>query len=55
MKMRYCVIPRGQTDAGSSQKHFLPFRVSLSFESDPNFPQKRFSFALYRKKFRFLA
>ena len=55
MKMRSCVIPNGQTDAGSSQKHFLPFRVLLSFKIDPNFPQKRFIFALYQEKVRFLA
>ena len=55
MKMRCCVIPSGQTNAGSSQKHFLPFRVLLSMEIDPNFPQKRFPLALYQEKFRFLA
>ena len=42
----------GQTDAGSSQKHFLHMQLSrtstVSFEIDPNFPQKRFSFALYQ-------
>ena len=28
LKMRCCVIPCGQTDAGSSQKHyFLAFRI----------------------------
>ena len=27
--MRCRVTPRGQTEAGSSQKHFLPFRVLL--------------------------
>ena len=29
IKMRCCGIPCGQTDVGSSQKHFLPFRVLL--------------------------
>ena len=44
MKMRRCVIPGGQTDVGSSQKHFLPFRVLLNVEIDPDFPQKKFLF-----------
>ena len=30
-------IPRGQTDAGSSQKRLLPFRVLLRFRIDPQF------------------
>ena len=47
------VIPGGQTDAGSSQKHFLPFRVLLNVGIDPNFPQKLFFFfTLFREKFR---
>ena len=36
------IIPCGQTDAGSSQKQFLPFRVLLNFGIDPNFPQQGF-------------
>ena len=40
----------GQTDAGSSQKHFLPFRVLLNVGS--KFFTKTFFFALFRKKFR---
>ena len=57
MKMRRCVIPGGQTDVGSSQKHFLPFRVLLNVKIDPDFPQKSFfSFlALFTEKFRFPA
>ena len=42
--MRCCVIPRGQIDAGSSQKHFLPSCVLLNVGMDPNFPQKKFVF-----------
>ena len=38
MKVRCCEIPGGQTDAGSSQKHFLPFRVLLNVGINPNFP-----------------
>ena len=53
MKMRCCVIPGGQTDAGSSQKHFLPFRVLLNIKIDPKFPQKRFFFPLFREKLYF--
>ena len=53
--MGCCVRPFGQTDAGSSQEHFLPFRVLLNVGIDPNFPQKRFFFGLFREKFRFLA
>ena len=44
MKMRCCVVPSGQTDVGSSQKHFLTFRVLLNVDIDPNFPQKNFVF-----------
>ena len=57
MKMRCCVIPCGQTDVGSSQKHFLPFRVLLNVGIDANFPQKRLLFflALFNEKFRFPA
>ena len=53
--MRCCVIRCGQTDADLSQKDFLPFRVLLNVGMDPNFPQKRFFFALSREKFRFPA
>ena len=42
VSMRCCAIPCSQTDAGSSQKHFLPFRVLLNVGIDPNFPQKGF-------------
>ena len=42
-----------QTDAGSSQKHFLLFRVLLNVEIDLNFPQKCVFFSLVKKKFRF--
>ena len=52
--MRCCVRPCGQTDAGSSQKHFLPFRILLNIGIDPNVPQKRSFFALFREKFRFV-
>ena len=55
MKMRCHVIPCSRTDIGSSQKHFLPFRVLLNVGIDPNFPQKRFFFpflALFKEKFR---
>ena len=56
MKMRCCGIHGGQTDTGSSQKHFLPFNVLLNVGIDPNFPQKKlFSFlALFKEKFRFI-
>ena len=37
MKMRRCVIPCGQTEIGSSQKHFLPFRVLLNVGIHPKF------------------
>ena len=53
MTMRCCVMPCGQTDAGSSQKHFLPFRVLVNIGIDPNFRQKGFFLALFREKFRF--
>ena len=46
MKTLCCVIPCGQTDTGSLQHHFLPFRVLLNVGIDPNFPQKGF-FWLY--------
>ena len=52
--MRCCVIPCCQTDAGSSQKHFLPFRVLLNVGIDPNVTQKKFFFsflALFKEKF----
>ena len=55
IKIRYCAIP-GQTDAGSSQNYFLPFRILLNIRIDPNFPQKVFFFfALFREKFCFPA
>ena len=38
IKVRCCEIPGGQTDEGSSQKHFLPFRVLLNVGINPNFP-----------------
>ena len=44
MKMRCCVIPCGQTDVGSSQKHFLAFRELLNVGIDPNFQPKNFLF-----------
>ena len=44
-----------QTDACSSQKHLLPFRILLNVGIDPNFPQKRFLFALFPDKFHFPA
>ena len=50
MKMQCCVIPCGQTDVGSSQKHFLPFRVLLNVGIDPNFPQKKFFFLFWLQK-----
>ena len=53
--MGCCVRPFGQTDADSSQEHFLPFRVLLNVGIDPKFPQKRFFVALFREEFRFLA
>ena len=46
IKMRCCVTPCGQTDVGSSQKYFLPFRVLLNVGIDPNFPQKSVFFFL---------
>ena len=49
MKMRCCVRPCGQTDAGSSQKHFVPFRVFINIGIDPNFPQKLF-FCFFRRE-----
>ena len=59
MKMRCCVIPRGQTDVGSSLKHFFPFRVLIKIGIDRKFLQKKFFFfsflALFREKFRFPA
>ena len=55
-KMWCWAISRGQTDAGSSQKRLLPFRVLLRFRIDPQFPHIYiFFFALYREKFRFPA
>ena len=50
MKMRCCVRPCGQTDEGSSEKQFLPFRVLLNVGIDPNFPQKVFFFLLFSEK-----
>ena len=47
--MRSCVRPCGHTAAGSLQKQFLPFRLLLNVGIDPDFPQKRFFFALLRK------
>ena len=49
IKIRCCVIP--ETDAGASQKHFLPFRVLLNVGIDPNFPQKlSFFLVLYSER-----
>ena len=39
--MRCCVIPCGQKDAGSSQKHFWPFRVLLNVGIDLKFPHTK--------------
>ena len=39
-----CIIPSGQTDAGSLQKHFLPFRVLLNFENLSKLSTKTFIF-----------
>ena len=47
-----------QTDVGSSQKHFLPFRVLLNVSIDPSFSEKKFFFsilALFKEKFGFPA
>ena len=49
MKMWCCVIPCEQTDAGSLQKYFLPFRVLLNVGIDPNFPQQGFFFFIQRE------
>ena len=55
MKMRRCVIPTAQTDAGSSQKHFLRFRVLHNVGIDPL--EKIYFLALFREDliFRFPA
>ena len=59
MKMRCCLIPCGrQTDVGSSQNHFLSFRVLLNVGINPKFLQNKFIFSfldLFREKFRFSA
>ena len=50
MKVRCYVIPWGQTDAGSSQKHFLPFRVLLNVGIDPNVSQKKSFFGFIQRE-----
>ena len=54
MEMRCCVILDCQTEAGLSEKHFLPFCVLLNVGIDLNFSQKKV-FLVYSEKFRFPA
>ena len=51
----HVLVTTGTADAGSSQKHFLPFLILLNVGIDPNFPHNVFFFALFEEKFRFPA